>query len=246
MQKIIQLERREYADWHSAKLKKAFNTGLRVVILNSMGSDPFPIESARGIGLTVKTLPDYCSDELSNHAFRMLITLARKVHYKGFSDKTVLVIGSEGNVGRKIVLKCKERNFKVLKHDLVFNHTERNLKIKLPKADFVFLCIPVVRRTKNFLNKKHFVLMKKKPLIVNVSGRLLLVNNRDLISALKQNQIRGYACDESVYDRRFFYYDDRLLFTPHIGWISSKSEKKRELFLKSLWLEAKEELNLKT
>lgn len=243
MERIIELQRREYANWNSIKLKEAYNSGLRIVILNSMGSDPFPIESAKRIGLIVKTLPDYCSDELSSHAFNMLIQLARKVGYKGFSNKTALIIGSEGNVGKKVCSKSLDRSFKVLKHDIALGHTEKDLLTKLKKSDFVFLCIPLNKRSNSFLRKEHFEAMQKKPLVINVSGRTGLVNSYALLKALRENLISGYACDESVYERRFFYQDHKLLFTPHIGWRSKKSEKKREELLKQLWKEAKQELN---
>lgn len=242
MSKIIEIPRLRYSDWNMQKIKFAYNAGLRGIILNSMGIDLFPVEGARKIGIIVKSLPDYCSDELSDHAFTLLGGLARKIGFEITFEETVLVIGSEGNVGKKVVEKCVARNFKILKHDLALGHSRKGLEKSLAKSDVVFVCIPLTKESSRmFGGGLFFKLKEKKPLIINVSGRMGLFNPIFLLSAVKQGRVKGYACDEDVYDRRF-YLHPKMFFTPHIGWKSPASEKKRGFLLKQLWREVEQDL----
>ena len=244
MDKIIELQRPKYSEWNSLKLKLAFNSGLRGIVLNSMGVDPFPVEQAKRIGLKVFSLPDYCSEELSDHAFKLLGNIVRQVGFDLPEYSVVLVVGSEGNVGKKVVEKCKEREFMVLKHDIVLGHTNKDLETSVSKADVIFVCVPLTKETKGLFGYDLFEKMKKNsPLLINISGRMGLVNTSDLLGALKRNWLSGYACDESVSDKRF-YMHDKMFFTPHVGWKSVESEKKREELLKELWREAEKELGV--
>lgn len=243
MNKIIELQRIRYSDWNSLKLKLAYNAGLRVVILNSMGTDPFPVEQAKRIGLRVYSLPDYCSSELSDHAFKLMGNLVRQTNFDLPDVVTVLVVGSQGNVGKKVVEKCVEREFIVLKHDIVLKHARKDLEKAVSKVNVVFVCVPVTKETSGMFDLFLFRKTEENsPLFINVSGRMVLFKKNDLLSALKLGLISGYACDSDVSDRRF-YMHHKMFFTPHVGWKSIKSERKRELFLEELWQEAKEELN---
>ncbi len=242
MEKIIQLERKDYRNWNSLKLKITFNSGVRIIILNSMGTDPFPVEIAKRIGLTVLSLPDYCSEELSDHAFKLFGNLSAKTRLPLSNFVNVLVVGSEGNVGRKVVQKCRERKFGVLKHDVVLGHSKKDLVDFCNKVDVVFVCIPLIPQTTRLFDSEFFGQMENGNLLfVNVSGRMRLFTYYSIFSALRLGLIGGYACDEVVTDKRLVMHD-RMFFTPHVGWRSLESVRRREVFLKELWLEARASL----
>ena len=61
-------------------------------------------------------------------------------------------------------------------------------------SDFVVLACSLTKENKHLINKTSLSLMKKNPIIINVS-RGSLINEIDLIQALKDKKIRGVGLD---------------------------------------------------
>ncbi len=239
MDKIIQVDRTKKPMWTPAKLKVVWNTGTRGFLLNSMGTDHFPVERARKIGFVVKSLPDYCSREVAEHGFKLLQSLAIKVRYdRPLYSSSCLVIGSEGNIGQQVQRVAEFKGMDILNHDIVLGHTDKELKKKLRKAKIIFLCIPLNEKTKGFYDvKKIKDSLRIKPFVINVSGREDLVDRLAVNRALNTGKLEGYAIDEDLSDRSFRFHD-KVFWTPHVGWESKESVKLR----KKLLVEVRESL----
>ena len=84
-------------------------------------------------------------------------------------------------------------------------------------------------RTRCFIDKNKFKLMKKKSVIVNTS-RGPIINEKDLIDALNNDVISCAALD--VYDQEPLPRDHilrktkNLILTPHIGYVSEEAYEK--------------------
>lgn len=88
------------------------------------------------------------------------------------------------------------------------------------RADVVSLHARMTPETENLINAHHFGLMKSSAIIVN-TARSGLINERDLIDALKAGKIMGAALDtfddEPLPDDSAFYLLNNVTITPHIA-----------------------------
>lgn len=232
----IEIIQRTKQHWgYITKLKNYEKRGVKAFLLDSMGTDHFPVAIAKEMGFEVRWLPDYCSDEVSDFAIVQLFLLKRKIH-PNFPENTAnqpcLVIGSEGNIGKLVCVKFSGLGMDVLNWDVKLGFDEQILLDWLGVAKVIVFCCDLNVSTKHFLKTKHFKLMRNKPFIINPVGRLGLVSLKLIKKYLDKEVISGYACDEKI--RGSLSRDSRCLFTPHQGWKSIQSKNKREKFLKRI------------
>ncbi|TPR14747.1 3-phosphoglycerate dehydrogenase [Apilactobacillus timberlakei] len=135
--------------------------------------------------------------------------------------KTVGIIGY-GNIG-KYVAKLLSR-FGV--NILIWNRTEKESQYGtfvewddlLKQSDFVSLHLPAVKGTIGSINKESFKMMKNSAYIINFA-RGAVINQADLVSALKDGEIAGAGLD--VYETEPLPMDselrklDNVFLTPH-------------------------------
>ena len=99
----------------------------------------------------------------------------------------------------------------------------------LKTADIVSLHVVYGDKYKNLINKKEFEMMKKSSFLINTS-RGQIVNENDLIEALKNENIAGAGLD--VYDKEPLPQDHKLRFLPnalllpHIGYVTAENYSK--------------------
>lgn len=101
--------------------------------------------------------------------------------------------------------------------DEVYTGTE-GLKHVLKVSDVIVIALPLTKDTANIINKDTISLMRKTAIIVNV-GRGDLINQDDLIEALKNNNIKGAALDvttpEPLPSTSPLWHMDNVYITPH-------------------------------
>ena len=115
--------------------------------------------------------------------------------------KTILFLGF-GNIAKIFKEMCKplEMKFTAIKRtkqcndpDIeIFTPDEKLAAIK--QADIIINCLPLTKKTINFLDKVEFEAMKPTVIIVNV-GRGITINEEEFYSALKDKRIRAAAID---------------------------------------------------
>ena len=109
----------------------------------------------------------------------------------------------------------------------------------LKTADIISIHLVLGDRYKNLITKKEFELMKKSSFLINTS-RGQIINENDLIEALKDEKIAGAGLD--VYDTEPLPQDHKLRFLPnalllpHIGFVTAENYSK-------LYLQMIENLN---
>jgi lactate dehydrogenase-like 2-hydroxyacid dehydrogenase len=102
------------------------------------------------------------------------------------------------------------------------------LETLLGQADFICVCSPLTKDTFHQIGERELSLMKPDGILIN-TGRGSLVDEEAVAKALEKNILGGYAAD--VFEMEEFHlkkqtaaipaklieYQDRTLFTPHLG-----------------------------
>jgi len=99
----------------------------------------------------------------------------------------------------------------------------------LKNSDIISIHLVFGDRYKNLITKKEIEMMKKTSFLINTS-RGLIINENDLIEALKDEKIAGAGLD--VYDKEPLPQDHKLRFLPnalllpHIGYVTAENYSK--------------------
>lgn len=225
---------------------------LKVISRYGVGVNTVHLPTATERGICVANVPDYCMDEVSDHALALLMSWARKVVQMNqaikqgtwdfklgipihrFRTQTVGVVGF-GRIPRSLVHKLVAIGFNVVVFDPYVNPdavreahaTPVTIEELFKVSDFISVHTPLTPETTGFINKDLFRLAERKPVIVNTS-RGPVINEPDLIEALQSGQLAGAALDvvveEPIARDHPFLKMDNVILTPHIAWYSEEAE----------------------
>jgi phosphoglycerate dehydrogenase-like enzyme len=151
--------------------------------------------------------------------------LWREKFYQSISRKTIGIAGL-GSIGSSIAGRASAFGMNVLG----LNNTKRNvqyvskifssLEIKefLQDLDYLVLCLPETYKTRNFLNKERFKLMKQNAAIINI-GRGSLIDQGALINFLSENKDAHAVLDvfehEPLEEENPLWKMPNVIITPH-------------------------------
>ncbi len=99
----------------------------------------------------------------------------------------------------------------------------------LKSSDIISIHLVLGERYKNLITKKEISMMKKSAFLINTS-RGQIINENDLVEALKDEKIAGAGLD--VYDKEPLPQDHKLRFLhnalllPHIGYVTAENYSK--------------------
>ena len=99
----------------------------------------------------------------------------------------------------------------------------------LKNSDIISIHLVLGKRYKNLITKKEIEMMKKTSFLINTS-RGQIINENDLVEALKDEKIAGVGLD--VYDKEPLPQDHKLRFLPnalllpHIGYVTAENYSK--------------------
>ena len=213
-----------------------------------LGVDNIDVRAAAELGITVTYVPDYCMQEVSDHAMALLLALARKVPFSNtlvqagrWEMSTVVpihrlagrVLGlvGFGNIPRTLAPKAKAFGLRVVTHDPYVSQEvltaagvegvsfDRLLQI----SDFVSIHAPLMPATRGMFNAGIFRNMKKGAVLIN-TARGPLVDEAALVAALDSGQLGGAALDvaavEPLPKNSKLTGRDNVILTPHTGFYS--------------------------
>jgi D-3-phosphoglycerate dehydrogenase len=213
-----------------------------------LGVDNIDVPAAAARGIVVTYVPDYCMQEVSDHAMALLLALARKVP---FSNKLVQagrwempavaplrrlegqVLGliGFGNIPRAVAPKAKAFGLKVVAHDpyaakdvfVAAGVESVSFDDLLARSDFISVHAPLLPATRGLVNAAAFAKMKKGALIVN-TARGPLIDEPALIAALDSGHLGGAALDvvmaEPLAKDSPLIGRDNVILTPHTAFYS--------------------------
>ena len=228
---------------------------LKVAQRYGIGVDNINIEVATELGIVVSNIPDYCIDEVSDHAMSMILSLNRLLARdsdlvkKGLwneikkdkrvyrlSEATLGLLGF-GRIGRRISKKAKNFGLKVIAYDPYINEKEiddveiHSLNKVLKDSNIISLHLPLTEQTNHIIDTEQFDLMNKDTILINVS-RGGLINEEALIENLNNGKIRGAGLDviESSTDKTNDLFSfDNVIITPHTAFFSQESSEELQL-----------------
>jgi D-3-phosphoglycerate dehydrogenase len=213
-----------------------------------LGVDNIDIAAAAALGMTVTYVPDYCMQEVSDHAMALLLSLVRKVPLSNklvqsgrwevppivpihrLSGQVLGLVGF-GNIPRALAPKAKAFGLRVVTHDPYASAdvlTRAGVEgvgfdALLGMADFVSIHAPLMPATRGLFSAEVFAKMKKGAFLVN-TARGPLVDEDALIAALDAGHLGGAALDvvttEPLAKGSKLLGRDNVILTPHTAFYS--------------------------
>jgi phosphoglycerate dehydrogenase-like enzyme len=142
-------------------------------------------------------------------------------------DKVLGIIGA-GAISKELITRAKAFGMIIFCYTF---HPEKHsnldvefvsLPVLLKNSDFVSVSIALSDKTKNLIGAQELSIMKKSAYLINAS-RGGIINENDLIDALKNKQIAGAGIDTFENEpnvNKEFYNLENLIMTPHIAGLS--------------------------
>ena len=222
----------------------------RIISRFGIGVDNVDIAAATEGKIVVTKVPDYCLDEVSDHAMALLLAAARKitlankqVHAGRWEMPAVVPIhrlrGSVlglvgfGRIPQLVAPKAKAFGMRVVASDpfipkAVFDSVgvegiEFAELVKI--SDFISIHSPLLPETKGMFNADLFRRMKPTAYLIN-TARGPIVDEKALADALDAKQLAGAALDvmptEPPVNSPLFGRDN-VIITPHTSFYSEES-----------------------
>ena len=145
--------------------------------------------------------------------------------------KTIGIIGY-GRLGKMMTDYCYAFGMNTLPYDPYKFDADFELLLKI--SDVISLHVHANNETRHMINKKTLVKMKNNSYIVNTS-RGEIVNEHDIVDALRSGKLKGYATDviEDEYGNREnspilkgIKEGLNILVTPHVGGMTWEGQQK--------------------
>lgn len=224
---------------------------LRIVARLGVGLDNIAVDEATRRGIWVTNVPDYCIEEVSDHAVAMVLAWARGiVHFdrevkagrwepasarlRRVHDLTCGIIGF-GRTGRRTAEKLRGFGMHLLAHTRSAHKIAGSdvgpggieltpLEDLLRRSDVVIVHVPLTADTRHLLDRKRFALTKPGAFLVNVS-RGAVIDTRALIETLDAGRLAGAALDvleDEPHVPPGLLRPDVIL-TPHVAFSSDAS-----------------------
>ena len=192
---------------------------VRCVVRYGVGVDNIDLVAAKSLGVTVANVPDYCLEEVSNHALAMMCSLCRRIpqdHNQiqsggwgidpfrpipAFSELILGLVGF-GAIARKVAAKAKVFGYQIIAFDPyvpISSFSELGVErvdqmTLLSQSDVISLHCPLLPETKHLINQETLALMKPGVILIN-TARGALIKEPDLIEALESRNIGGAGLD---------------------------------------------------
>jgi len=227
---------------------------LQIIGRAGIGVDNVDVETATRNGIIVMNTPEANAITTAEHSLALLFSLARNIpqahcslaegkwersKYKGVElyGKTIGFIGL-GNIGKLVAERAIGIKMKAIAYDpFLTREAVAKLGVQLvsfdellEKSDVISIHTPLTSDTRDLINADSIAKMKESVLIINCA-RGGIVNEQDLIDALKNGRIAGAGMD--VYSSEPLESEDPLLtvgenivHTPHLGASTEEAQKK--------------------
>ncbi len=217
---------------------------LKVIARAGIGLDNVDIEAATRKGIVVMNTPEGNVITTAEHTIAMILAVSRNIPQANSSLKSgkwekkkfrgkevfnkVLGIIGVGRIGRVVADRAKGLKMRVIAYDpYISSEVVERLGIEavsfdelLARSDYITVHTPLTQETRNILNKEAFQKVKKGVFIINCA-RGGIVNEEDLVEAIKEGIVAGAAVDvftvEPPPPDHPLLQLDRVIVTPHLG-----------------------------
>lgn len=220
---------------------------LKAVVRYGIGVDTIDIAEAGRRGIAVANVPDYCIDEVADHALAHFLCLARKI---ALADRRVKggewslaaikplpairtmragIIGF-GRIGRAIAARLKPLGCDIVFTDPCIDAVTDDCEPVSLDALFatchaIFVQCPSTPETHHLIDAEACAAMANAPLIINCA-RGDIVDTEALVQALRSGRVSGAGLDlledheDVVESDHPLKTMDNVILTPHSAWFS--------------------------
>lgn len=226
-------------------------TRCRTVGRYGIGLDNIAVEHATALGIPVTNVPDFCLEEVADHALALLLACARRIvpfaraTHAGVWDlgagrpiarlrgQTLGLIGY-GGIGQTLAAKARGIGFAIMAYTprlapgpLEPSGTATNdLGALLRASDYVSIHAPLTPETRGLMDAGALRQMKPTAYLINTS-RGALIDEAALRTALTEGWIAGAALDvlaqEPPDPAHPLLALDNVIATPHAAFYSEAS-----------------------
>ena len=240
---------------------------LKVISTYSVGFDHIDTQYAKKKKIRVGYTPEVLTDATADLAFSLLLDISRRVSegdriirngkwkeiYGAFDyvgvdlqGKTCGILGL-GRIGSTLAKRAKAFDMKIVYHNRkhVSKSKEKLLNAKyvsfeklITESDFISIHVPHTKETDKLFDMNILKKMKKTAFLINTSrGRV--INEKDLVTALKNKIISGAGLDvfetEPISKKHPFVKLSNIVLAPHIGSSTKETRAKMaEITVKNL------------
>ena len=233
--------------------QKVVESARKCVVIGryGVGVDNIAVETATRLGMVVTYVPDYCVDEVSDHALALLLAWNRRVPLFDSAVKqgrwhvelTMPILrlrGSKmgiiglGRIGKALSRKAAAFGMEVLASDPYVSPEAAaesgaqlvDMAALLRESDFISIHTPLAPETHKLIGEKELSMMKPSAFLINVA-RGPLIDEEALYAALKEKRIGGAGLDVLVQapppaDHPLLQLDNVVL-TPHVAFFSREA-----------------------
>jgi len=225
---------------------------LKAIGRAGVGVDNVDVDAATQRGIVVMNTPGGNTVSTAEHAFSLLVSVARKIpqadasvkagkwdrkSFQGveLNGKTLAILGM-GRIGTEVAKRALAFGMRVLAYDPYLSAARantlqvelvENLEDALPQTDFVTMHMPLTDETRHMLDAKRLALLKKGARIVNCA-RGGLIDEQALADALASGQVAGAAIDvfeqEPPDAANPLRNAPNIVFTPHLGASTAEAQ----------------------
>lgn len=218
---------------------------LKYIGITAAGYNIVDIEAVKEKNIIVTNTPNYGSKVVAQMVFAHLLEITNNVglHSKSvkageWSEKLdfcywkkpiislegkIIGILGYGNIGKEVEKIALAFGMKTLIYDRKNLNIDNQVTLEeiLERSDVISLHLPLTEETYRLVNKETIKKMKKDVILINTS-RGPLVDETDLLEAIKSGKIYGVGLDvlknEPPQKDFELLKNDRINITPHIAW----------------------------
>jgi len=218
---------------------------LKIISNYGVGFNNIDVKFAAERNILVTNTPDVVTEPTADMAYGLMLSVMRRIDEcsrklrenkdfewglmknLGYSlyGKTLGILGM-GNIGKALARRALASGMKIIYHNRKKLSVQEEIQYSvsyvsfdelIKNADVLSLNCPLTPETKHIINSKVFSEMKNTAYLIN-TARGAVVNEADLVNALKNKEIAGAGLDvfefEPEISKELFLLDN-VVMTPH-------------------------------
>jgi D-3-phosphoglycerate dehydrogenase len=229
------------------RVMETLQPDLRAVVRYGVGLDRIDLDAARRLGVDVRNVPHFCTDEVADHALALFLAVARDIvsqavnvaegEWRGSDRKLHRLSGGIagivglGDIGRAVAKRVSAFGMAVIACDPYADERDaRALGVRLVgmdellgEADAVLLTCPLTEETRGLIDVEALCAMKPTAVLVNTS-RGEIIDEEALAEALQEGSIAAAGLDvlsqEPPPEDHPLLGLENTVITPHTAWYS--------------------------
>jgi len=239
-----------FAPVTAAVVQSAAAGGCKVIARYGIGWDNVDVAEASRHGIVVTNVPDYCLDEVADHALALLLAPARGIVASAaavragdwavpregvhrLAGRRLALLGV-GRVGRRFAARAAALGLEIVAYD---PHLEPwdlegvrrvdSVEEAVAEADYISLHAPLTPETHHMIDERAISAMRRRPLVIN-TARGGTVDTDAVTAALVDGRLGGVALDvvevEPLPADHPLRTHPRAVVTPHMAFYSAEAQ----------------------